>query len=222
MSKVHDVDPKRDPAHAAVAGRAAAGRRKLEARHQLHQRRRHQSLQLRRAAHHRLHRLVAREHRLPGAGGREGAAVRRAAHGRQDGCLHAGRGRQLRRRLREGSRLHPPAPCSCCSTRAPRRTTRPGGPPKRPASTRRGASASVETTGLAVQALLKWGEASGTARKALSLPRVEERRLRHLGHHAGHHHGAARAAALHRKGRGRCARHGGDHAQRQAGREARR
>ena len=27
---------------------------------------------------------------------------------------------------------------------------------------------SVETTGLAVQALLKWGEASGTARKALS------------------------------------------------------
>ena len=31
-----------------------------------------------------------------------------------------------------------------------------------------GASASAETTGLAVQALLKWGEASGTARKALS------------------------------------------------------
>jgi alpha-2-macroglobulin-like protein len=31
-----------------------------------------------------------------------------------------------------------------------------------------GASASVETTGLAVQALLKWGQASETARKALS------------------------------------------------------
>jgi hypothetical protein len=31
-----------------------------------------------------------------------------------------------------------------------------------------GESANVETTGLAVQALLKWGEASGTARKALS------------------------------------------------------
>jgi hypothetical protein len=31
-----------------------------------------------------------------------------------------------------------------------------------------GASASVETTGLAVQALLKWGEASGIARKAMS------------------------------------------------------
>ena len=74
--------PEADRAHAAVAGRAAAGRRKLEAGHQLHQRRRHQPLQLRRAAHHRLHRLVAREHRLSGAGGREGPAVRRAAHGR--------------------------------------------------------------------------------------------------------------------------------------------
>jgi hypothetical protein len=31
-----------------------------------------------------------------------------------------------------------------------------------------GESANVETTGLAVQALLKWGEASGTARKALN------------------------------------------------------
>jgi uncharacterized protein YfaS (alpha-2-macroglobulin family) len=31
-----------------------------------------------------------------------------------------------------------------------------------------GASATVETTGLAVQALLKWGEASGTARKAMN------------------------------------------------------
>jgi len=31
-----------------------------------------------------------------------------------------------------------------------------------------GASASVETTGLAAQALLKWGEASGTARKAMN------------------------------------------------------
>jgi uncharacterized protein YfaS (alpha-2-macroglobulin family) len=31
-----------------------------------------------------------------------------------------------------------------------------------------GESASIETTGLAVQALLKWGEASGTVRKALS------------------------------------------------------
>jgi alpha-2-macroglobulin-like protein len=31
-----------------------------------------------------------------------------------------------------------------------------------------GASASVETTGLAVQALLKWGKASGTARKAMN------------------------------------------------------
>ena len=39
----------------------------------VHQRRRHQPLQLRRAAHHRLPRVVAGEHRIPGAGGREGA-----------------------------------------------------------------------------------------------------------------------------------------------------
>ena len=44
MSKVYDVDPQADPAHAAVARRAAAARRKLEAGHVLHQRRRHQSL----------------------------------------------------------------------------------------------------------------------------------------------------------------------------------
>ena len=83
-----------------------------------------------------------------------------------------------------------------------------------------GASASVETTGLAVQALLKWGGASGTARKALSYIASKKDASGHLGHDAGHHHGAARAAALDREGRGGCARHGGDLAQRQAGGEA--
>jgi len=39
-----------------------------------------------------------------------------------------------------------------------------------------GASASVETTGLAAQALLKWGEASGTARKAMTYICLQERR----------------------------------------------
>ena len=69
-----------------------------------------------------------------------------------------------------------------------------------------GASASVETTGLAVQALLKWGGASGTATQGAQLHRVEEGRVRHLGHDAGDHHGAARAAALHaRKARPTCA-----------------
>ncbi len=74
-----------------------------------------------------------------------------------------------------------------------------------------GASASVETTGLAVQALLKWGEASGTARKAMSYIAVEERRGRNMGHNPSDHHGAAGFAPRHGKRCGRCARHGGGH-----------
>ena len=55
--------------------------------------------------------------------------------------------------------------CSFCSTRAPRRTTRRGGRRRKRASTEAGASAAVETTGLAVQALLKWGAGVGRRRE---------------------------------------------------------
>ena len=135
MSKVLRRRPEADPAHAAVAGGAAAGGRKLEARHQLHQRRRDQPLQHRRAAHHRLHRLGAAEHRLPGPGGREGAAVTSQQHmGGKVGRVHAGGDRQLRRGLRQGPRLHGARDADCCWMRAPRRTDRPGGARKRPAS----------------------------------------------------------------------------------------
>jgi hypothetical protein len=48
--------------------------------------------------------------------------------------LHAGRHRQLRRRLRQGSRIHR-RPCRLCSTRARKRASRSHGTPKRPAST---------------------------------------------------------------------------------------
>ncbi len=82
-----------------------------------------------------------------------------------------------------------------------------------------GASASVETTGLAVQALLKWGEASGTARKALAYIASKKDAGGDLGHHAGHHHGAAGAAARHGKRRGRHPGHAGGAAQRQARRK---
>ena len=77
MSKVYDVDPKLiERTQQWLAGQQQAdGSWKPDT--SLHQRRRDQSLQLRRAAHHRLHRLVAGEHRLPGTGGREGQAVRR-------------------------------------------------------------------------------------------------------------------------------------------------
>ena len=62
-----------------------------------------------------------------------------------------------------------------------------------------GASAAVETTGLAVQALLKWGGAAGDRGEGAQLHRVEEGRVRRVGHHAGHHHGAAGAAAFRRE-----------------------
>ena len=187
---------------------------------QFHQRRRHQSLQHRRAAHHRLHRLVARKYRLPGAGRGEGAPVCRAAHERTAADAYTlavvanfaadyGKDRDFTGRAMQR-----------CWMPAPRRASKSGGPPRKPASTAAGESAAVETTGLAVQALLKWGQASATAAQGAGLPRLEEERRGHLGHHAGHHHGAARAAAGHRKGSRRCARHGGDHAQRQARREA--
>ena len=79
MSKVYDVDPKLIPRTQQWLAGAAAGGWKLEARHFVHQRRRDQPLQLRRAAHHRLHRLVAGEYGLPGTGGREGQTVYRKA-----------------------------------------------------------------------------------------------------------------------------------------------
>ena len=82
-----------------------------------------------------------------------------------------------------------------------------------------GSSAAVETTGLAVQALLKCGEGSATARKALAYLAVEEGCSGRLGNHAGHHHGAAGDSAFHRKRRGRYARDGRDHLERQAGAE---
>ncbi len=87
---------------------------------------------------------------------------------REGGRLHAGGARQFRRGLRQGSRVYSPQPCSCCSTRAPKKTNRPGGAPMKPASMPPAPAPAVETTGLAVQALLKWGEARGTARKALT------------------------------------------------------
>ena len=64
MSKVYDVDPKLIERTQAVAGRPAAGGWKLEARHTVHQRGRHEPLQLRRAADHGLPRLVTGEHRI--------------------------------------------------------------------------------------------------------------------------------------------------------------
>jgi hypothetical protein len=75
-----------------------------------------------------------------------------------------------------------------------------------------GSSASVETTGLAAQALLKWGEASGIA-QSHELSCWQERRLRYLGHDASYHHGATRSAPSNREGCGRCSRYAAGSAQ---------
>ena len=64
------------------------------------------------------------------------------------------------------------------------------------------------------------GRGLGHGEQGAQLHRLQEGCVRHLGHHAGHHHGAARDPALHREGRGRRSRHGGDHAQREARRDA--
>ena len=86
--------------------------------------------------------------------------------------------------------------------RARRRTIRRGGAAEETGMYATGASAAVETTGLAVQALLKWGEASATARKALAISGVEEGRHGRVGNDAGDDHGAAGAAALDGERRG--------------------
>ena len=171
MSKVHDVDPKliERTQQWLAAQQQADGSWKPDT--QFHQRRRHQPLQHRRAAHYRLPRLVAREYRLPGAGGGEGPAVRGAAHERRSWTPTRWRWWPISPPIMARTASSPARPCSSCWTPAPKRTSKPGGRRKRPASTARGASAAVETTGLAVQALLKWGEASATAAKALRLPR---------------------------------------------------
>ena len=73
-----------------------------------------------------------------------------------------------------------------------------------------GASASVETTGLAVQALLKWGQASGTARKALAYIASKKDASGTWGTTQATIMASARAAARHRERRGRRSRHAGD------------
>ena len=220
MSKVYDVDPQADPAHAAVAGGAAAGRRQLEAGHVVHQRRRDEPLQLRRAAHHGVHRRgrwrtpATRVRRWK----RRGSIVGSHMGAKVDAYTLAvlanfaadyGKDREFTRQAMQlllDARTEKDEQAWWTAEETGVYAT--------------GASAAVETTGLAVQALLKWGEASATAAQGAELHRVEEGRVGHLGHDAGDHHGAARAAALDGERRGGRARHGRDDAQRQAGGEA--
>ena len=106
--------------------------------------------------------------------GYQGPAVEKArqfiesAHEREDGRLHAGGGRQLRRRLCAKDREFTRQAMQLLLDARTEKDEQVWWSAEETGVYGRGASASVETTGLAVQALLKWGEASGTARKALS------------------------------------------------------
>ena len=150
-----------------LAGAAAAGR-KLEAGRELHQRRRHQSLQQRRAADHGVPRRG--RWRIPAI---KGPAVEKAkeyvaAHlNGKVGRVHAGGGGQLRGRIREGPRVHAPGDRSMLLDARTEKDEQAWWTAEETGVYGRGESAAVETTGLAVQALLKWGEASVTASKAL-------------------------------------------------------
>ena len=58
-----------------------------------------------------------------------------------------------------------------------------------------GSSAAIETTGLATQALLKWGQASDISRKALSFIASKKQASGNVGNDAGYDHFAACAGA---------------------------
>jgi hypothetical protein len=172
MSKVYDVDPEAHRAHPAVAGRQqqADGSWKPDTSF------------INEGATNRYNSDVLRitayiawsleNTGYQGPRSRRPNSLSSSPHERQDRRLHPGRGRQLRRRLRERRSFKRPRFHSSGHATPARRPHR-----KRRASLverrrnrrlRTGESASVETTGLAVQALLKWGEASGTARKAMN------------------------------------------------------
>ena len=159
--------------------------------------------------------------------GYQGPAVEKArqyvaaTYGREDRYLHPGGAGQFRRRY--GKDRDFTTPGHATSARRPHREGRQGlverGRDRR--LSRRGAERQVETTGLAVQALLKWGEASGTATQSARAIIASKK-------------DASAPGALRKRPSWRCARlllstekgaadvrgAAGDHAQRQARRKA--
>ena len=109
----------------------------------------------------------------------------------------------------------PPNSCGGCWTRAPRRTTRRGGRPRKPASTD-AAQAQPWRPRDSPRRRCSSGDRLPARLRKPELHRRQERCRRSVGDHAGHHRGAPRAAALHSRRARRRARHGRDHAQRQA------
>ena len=194
MSKVSDVDPRLIERTRGWLAQPTAARRKLEAGHFLHQRRRDRPLQLGRAAHYCIHRMVAGQYRLSGAGGRESKALYRSRTPTTTPTPTRWR----------SSRTSPPTTAKtatsranrCSPARRPHRKGRPGlWTADETGVYSTGSSAAIETTVSPPRRCLKWGQASETVAQSADLHLLEEGRLRHMGHDAGHHHGAARSPA---------------------------
>ena len=211
MAKVSDVDPRADRAHPRLAGQPAAGGRKLEAGHLVHQRRRDQPLQLRRAAHHRLHCLVAGQHRLPGSGGREGegSIIERASERETPDAYTLAVIANFAVEYGKRSRLHAPRHAGAARRAQRKRTSRSFGARKRPACTRPARAQPLRRPAWPRRRCSSGARHPRRRARRWPIICVEKRGLRHLGHHAGHHHGAARAAAGHATERVRRARHAG-------------
>jgi hypothetical protein len=143
------------------------------------------------AAHHRLHRLVARQHRLPGPAVEKAKQfIESHIEPKPDAYTLAvianfaadyGKDREFTRRAMQAlldARTEKDDQVSWNAEETGVYST--------------GESAAIETTGLATQALLKWGRPRDRPQGA-QLHLLKEAGLRQLGHHAGHHHGPARS-----------------------------
>ena len=198
MSKVHDVDARviQRTQQWLASQQQPDGSWRPDA--SVHQRRRHQSLQLRRAAHHRIYCLVARSHRLPGAGGRERLAVHRIAPQRRNAKpdvytlavlanfaadyakAPAFTGQVMQLLLDARTEQNDQVWWSAAETEHVRHRHERRGRDHRP----RGAGFVEER-----QQFRRRIESD-------ELHRFEEGRRRRMGLHAGHHHGVARPASL--------------------------
>ncbi len=169
MSKVSDVDPATHRAHPRLARPPAAARRQLEARH-----------------------LLSSTKAQPTATTPTSSASRPTSHGRSSNTGYQGpaveKAKHLHRvplRVRSPTPTRwPSSPTSRPTTAKDRDFTRQSMQALIDARTEKddqvfwtveetgvystGASAAIETTGLATQALLKWGQATETVRKALN------------------------------------------------------
>ncbi len=119
-------------------------------------------------AHHSVYRVVAAKHRLPGTGRREGQTIRPNEHERPDRRVYSRCSDELRRRLRQRPGVHQSIGPGFLLNARTEKDEQVWWSAEETSIYATGSSASVETTALAAQGLLKWGEDSATTRRALA------------------------------------------------------